>query len=90
MSSEDAGYYQCVVSDEAGVIIYSNVIYLQVVDNCEFNYHILYLIFTHFRPFWGTLQQIIRILKFYDEDALCNSPYPLLPPLFTDNSLSQI
>ena len=36
VSSEDAGYYQCVVSDEAGVIIYSNVIYLQVVDNCKF------------------------------------------------------
>ncbi|XP_063689245.1 cell adhesion molecule DSCAM-like [Bolinopsis microptera] len=33
VSSEDAAYYQCVVSDDAGVIIYSNVIYLQVVDN---------------------------------------------------------
>ena len=35
VSSDDAGYYQCIVVDEAGVSIYSDVIYINVVDNCE-------------------------------------------------------
>ncbi|KAL5271358.1 hypothetical protein ACHWQZ_G001859 [Mnemiopsis leidyi] len=75
VSSDDAGYYQCVVSDEAGVIIYSNVIYLQVVDNYLTRVNTV----TESRLLLSTAR--LHVLKC----AMPDSNPPALPRWFKDN-----